>query len=295
MEDLLTKPQELFRELNENIMELKETEDFDPYTSLEKINIVDTMKEFNKKEESNNEKDSCFDLGEVIENSTRWPVKSLPMYVEALEFYINPFEYRYPVFLLSDAIKAAKNIRQISKLAYDRGCKIRFFNFGRSVGGGKHRKLEPVNSKEIVLLSSQNNISALHFFALTVSNKQSLVFYSPESEEEPAILFSADSDLAFSLPNNKPSRVPIITSPHHGSEDNANAYSSVSSWLNNSEAIWIRSDCKSKKRPGNTYNRQKKRICTLCNSRKDTKQAVKLHSVCGNWKLTPGTWHCSWK
>ena len=293
MRDLLTKPQEFLLEINKNIMELKKKENFDPNISLEDISNIDAMKELN-----NNEEGQYFDLDEVIEDSAYWPVKHLPMYMGDVGFYpYLIYEHNYPVLLLLEAIEAAKNIRQIAILAYNRGCKIRFFDFGKPVGGGggEPGKLEPVNSEEIVSPSSQNNISALSFLALTVSNKQSLVFYSPESEEEPSILFSADSDLAFSMPNNKPSRVPIITSPHHGSEDNANAYSSVSSWLNNLEAIWVRSDCKSKKRPGETYNQQKKRICTLCNSGENTKQTVKLHSVCGNWKLTPGTRHCSWK
>ena len=198
-----------------------------------------------------------------------------------------------PPFLFSEAIEAAINIRQIAKLACNRGCKIRFFQFGQKVGGGIDR-LVPVNSEEMESTFSRE-IDALSFLSLTVQNKQSLVFYSPEKENEPAVLFTADSDLNFSLPDRRPYSVPIVTSPHHGAEANKNAYSTVSRWLNDSEAIWIRSDKACEKRPGVEYKKQKKRICTLCNSGDMPKQTVKMNSVKWRWQPTKGTRWCSCK
>jgi len=196
--------------------------------------------------------------------------------------------------LLVEAVDAAFRIRKIIELACHRGCKIRFFKFSTCVSGGKKGVLEPVNSAEMVSRGSVN-MSALTYLALTVANKESLVFLAPETKEEPAVLFAADSDLNFALPSKAPSRSLIITAPHHGSEENQNAYVAVADWLKSGScaATWVRSDCKSSKRPGASFKSQKTRHCTLCNSETDPKQIVELHALNTCWQPTTETRGCS--
>jgi len=94
--------------------------------------------------------------------------------------------------------------------------------------------------------------TALQYLALTRANKQSLVFISPSNEKEPAALFTADSDLNFSQPIPWSNGM-IITAPHHGSENNANAYAQfIKGTSRNLYAVWVRSDGRFKTRPGNS-------------------------------------------
>ncbi len=154
-------------------------------------------------------------------------------------------------------------IKEIVTLAYNRKCKIRFFEFGQNISGGEKGKLEPVNSREIISWKTKK-ISALQYINLTIENRGSLVFYSPENNVEPAVLFTADSDLNFALPNISPQKTAIITSPHHGSESNANVYGTVQKWVSKLN-IWVRSDCRCKSRPGQTFKNQTNKYCTICN------------------------------
>lgn len=181
--------------------------------------------------------------------------------------------------LLFEAIEAAERIREIAISAYKSGIKIRFFEFTdrQPPSGGIVGILQPVNAKE-VFPKTLNNLSPLMYLYLTMANRESLVFFSPEEEENPAVLFTADSDLEFNLPNLPPKNPLIVTSPHHGSESNKDAYTKVNKWLNRNTAIWVRSDCKSKKRPGKTYLSQSERYCTLCNTSTSKLQAVALDS-----------------
>lgn len=197
------------------------------------------------------------------------------------------------VRLLLAAIDAAFKIRQIITLAYRRGCRIRFFDFGTKVSGGIPGVLEPVNAEELKSLRSVR-MSALLYLSLSVANRESLVFSAPESDAEPAVLFTADSDLNFALPATAPSRVPIITSPHHGSDANQNAYSAVANWLGNTVVPeWIRSDCKTSKRPGQNFKNQAQKTCTLCNCGTHPQQAVILQDTGGTWALGNVVRRCS--
>ena len=97
-------------------------------------------------------------------------------------------------------------------------------------------------------------------FALSKINQESLVF-KYEGGSIPNILFSADSDFSFcssiSLKDNS-----IITSPHHGSDNNAIVYGKVRS----TSPIYVRSDSKTAKRPCDIYINQEEKYCTICNS-----------------------------
>src|SRR5690606_9839764 len=79
------------------------------------------------------------------------------------------------ISLLCNAIEAASRIRIIAKLAYGRGCEVRFFEFGGKPSGGKDGLLLPVNSEETLAIST-TSIGILRYLALTTANRESLVF-----------------------------------------------------------------------------------------------------------------------
>ena len=121
-----------------------------------------------------------------------------------------------------------KRMRELIVAALKRGVRIRFFEFSKySSGGGEPGFLEPVNSLEILSLSALKKLGAglslLQILALSIQNKQSLVFISPQNECLPASLFCADSDLKFYQPIHWSSGM-VSTAPHHGSVSNDHAY-----------------------------------------------------------------------
>jgi hypothetical protein len=198
------------------------------------------------------------------------------------------------VHLIHEAITAANRIMDITKEAYIRGCKIRFFEYG-TPDGNTIQTLQPINSKEIVR-NSKRSITALEFLALSVSNKESLVFLSPETDNLPAVLFTADSDLAF-LPSSPVSVFNnnlIVTASHHGSEENNCIYSRVINWSNATSANihWVRSDCKSNRRPCPEFKQQNSKYCTRCNPYY-SQQAAAFEVNSGNWIATMNTNGCT--
>jgi ribonuclease BN (tRNA processing enzyme) len=198
------------------------------------------------------------------------------------------------------AINAADRIKKIAYLAYDRQIRIRWFDFdefkrkGQSSGGEKNI-LEPVNAFEI--LPQTIKISALKYLYLTVDNKKSIVFLSPENNKKLGVLFTGDSDFKlFNIQHQSPILPMIVTTPHHGSDNNKNAYKVINSWHNNpSSLIWVRSDqinnSPNKGRPGHSFRTiSGQRLCTICRPPSNhTKQAVELfHSQSGFFKWF---WH----
>jgi hypothetical protein len=134
------------------------------------------------------------------------------------------------------------------------------------------------------------NIGTLQYLYLTVENKQSLVFLGLEKKNKPGVLFTADSDFKlFNIQYPSPTLSMIITTPHHGSEENENAYKAINSWHNNPNyLIWVRSDQINNNlysphrlyrgRPGNSFLKLSgQKLCTICRPPSNqTKQAVKL-------------------
>lgn len=291
IQDLFSNPEKFLIELAGNLQNALEQRSGQGDHSFESFAISFTLgkKRFNPQEHEGN----ITGLSEIIENSVPCEcIEICRMYPRDLDCLCNRHFRKSNTPLFWQAIKAAKNIRQIVKLAYRRNCKIRFFEYGPIPCGGKPGQLEPVNAQEIIQIHS-NQISALEYLALSVVNKESLVFYSPEDETNPAVLFTADSDLDFRLPNFPPSRRPIVTAPHHGAAANAKAYAAVSAWLNNNFPFWVRSDCKTRFRPGKEFKKQNYRFCTLCNTGGNNKQSVELHSKSGCWQLNQGLQPCS--
>ena len=193
------------------------------------------------------------------------------------------------------AINAASRIREIATLAYSQGIKVRWFDFNEfkrkgQPSGGEKGDLEPVNACEV--LPRIVNIGTLKYLYSTVENKQSLVFSGLEKRNKPGVLFTADSDLKFNFQHQSPALSMIVTTPHHGSENNKNAYRKVIKWHKNpGSIIWVRSDGKYKCRPGNSFlTLIGQKLCTICRPPSNqTKQAVKLsHSQSG---LVKWIWH----
>lgn len=192
--------------------------------------------------------------------------------------------------LLIEAIAAGDRIRQITQLAFHRGCRIRWFQYSSfDASGGNPGVLSPVNARE-VLKVTVNTTSALMYLALSVTNRQSLVFVSPRRRGAPGILFTADSDLAFS--NEVPwSDGMIVTTPHHGSEANGGAYRRFRrEMLNPTSTTWVRSDGKFLSRPGASFLGLRASdvpvFCTLCRRASQPKQDLVFERARGHWKPT---------
>src|SRR5690606_34673181 len=123
----------------------------------------------------------------------------------------------------------------------------------------------PVNSRRIAPMAPTGR-GLLEVLALTVANRESLGTWSPPPPDAPGVLFCADCDRRGvkslqSIPE------AIVTAPHHGSDANANAYALVQQWAGPSarRLTWVRSDCRSRSRPGPSYlHVAGRRLCTIC-------------------------------
>lgn len=188
--------------------------------------------------------------------------------------------------LFDEAIRAAGRIRAIARAASCRNIPIRWFEFNNlTAKGGVSGILEPVNSEEI-FRSRKYLGSALRYLALTTANRESLVFQSPASDDFSGVLFLADSDLSFNQP--VPSNVQLFTAPHHGSEANSHAYAKM---IMGEDAILVRSDANSRKRPGKTYLSQNARkYCTICRGVAMGKQPVRFQVANGRWQAFNSQW-----
>lgn len=202
--------------------------------------------------------------------------------------------YHHPFSnLFNEAIRAADRIIEIAKLAYAHGSRIRWFDYDEYKNNGFQTMggeafLKPQNSVEIARFK-KTKIKFLYKLALSVANRESLVFLS-ETENEPKVLFTADSDMAninvpaFNLPEEL-----IVTAPHHGSDSNQNVYN----LFKNKEPLWVRSDMRSRKRPCKVYRELKYKYCTLCDNPLSTRSPVKFHSNGSMWQ--PMSTNCNCK
>jgi hypothetical protein len=187
--------------------------------------------------------------------------------------------------LLWSVIEAARKIRAIAIAAFHCGIPVRWFEYDCNRPGGGCAQLEPLNARAIARFRPFTGL-LLHFLALTVSNKESLVFWSPGTDDFPGVLFTADSDLNnVQLPRDIAGA--IATAPHHGSEANANAYAAVAAACDAASLKWVRSDGRYRSRPGLSYLKVAgRRLCTLCRlpgGRSSTKRPVHLFSRQGGW------------
>lgn len=210
-----------------------------------------------------------------------WPLEDWPW----LEFAYRHYRHLGPwrTQLLWSAIEAVSRIRAIAMGAFHRGVPVRWFEFDVTAPSGGVPPLRPLNAREVARVRPLVG-RLLAWLALTVSNKESLVFWSPPRDQHPGVLFTADSDLArISLPAQLQGAV--ATAPHHGSEANATAYHALTAAT--SSVTWVRSDGRFRSRPGATYlSLSSPRFCALCRisaSMSSPKQAVHLAAHAGVW------------
>lgn len=165
-----------------------------------------------------------------------------------------------------DAIIAMENIKKIATAAINKNVKIRWFEFidDQSINprGGLQGLLVPVNSKEL-RKPKINKMNLLKYLYLSVVNRESLVFKAPPTNGNlDGVLFSADSNFAFHPPIPEDEMM-LVTVPHHGADSAGEAYQR----LNKKQShLYVRSDCKSKKRPESSHKLLPKdrRWCTIC-------------------------------
>lgn len=118
--------------------------------------------------------------GERWEDTARlwlWPPGNWP-----------PFSYHHyqrlestGVQLLWSAIDAARRIRDITLEAFHRGIPVRWFEFATTTPSGGIAALQPVNARAVARVRPRIG-PLLSLLSLTVSNKESLVFWSPSAE-----------------------------------------------------------------------------------------------------------------
>jgi len=248
-----------------------------------------------------------------------WPESYFRLFEEAEPWQMAPFVSLWPsgdgpwanltycvyptlrpraVQLLWSVIEAAHRIRAIAIEAFHRGIPVRWFEFNATKPSGGLATLQPVNAQAIARVRPLVG-RLLDYLALTVSNRESLVFWSSPADDRPGVLFSADSDLSqLNLPRQLLNA--IATSPHHGSQDNAKAYAEVgkAAGQDASSITWVRSDCRYRSRPCHSYLSlsSSRRLCTICRlggNMWSPKQAVRLFSTGGFWVPQPPTATCS--
>lgn len=210
-----------------------------------------------------------------------WPLEDWPWPEFAYRHYRQLGPRRAQ--LLWSAIEAASRIRAIAMEAFHRGVLVRWFEFDVTAPSGGIPAILPLNARAVARVSPLVG-RLLAWLALTVSNKESLVFWCPPRDQHPGVLFTADSDLVrISLPPQLEDA--LATAPHHGSEANAAAYRAVAAAA--SSVAWVRSDGRVRSRPGATYlSLSSPRFCTLCRisgSMSSPKQAVCLAAQAGVW------------
>lgn len=157
--------------------------------------------------------------------------------------------YRHHTLCENPIIIKLDRIMKIAGLAYQHGCKIRWFEpttkcEKNAIGYG----LVPLNSRSVSCVSKiKDTMSFLQMLTLTEENKHSLVFEYLK-DGIPIVRFSADSNCTCQSVTPYKNNI-IVTAPHHGSEANDHVFRN----LKGNDIIWVRSDRKSQKRPCATF------------------------------------------
>lgn len=171
-------------------------------------------------------------------------------------YYHHTFYYKFAPFIIQ-----LDKIIEIAALAYQKGCKIRWFEplkccTKKDVAYG----FRALNSYNVVSVRKMKPQSLPYLLALTVENEYSLIFEYLH-DDKPIIRFSADSALC--CQSESPySRNILITAPHHGADANASVYQNIKG----SDIVWVRSDRKSSKRPCPDFKNLGEKYCMACYS-----------------------------
>jgi len=287
MDNLLTKPAAFLAELIQNIKEIPELGGDVPEQGLLEV-FGSRLVADNQYQEGEQPTERITHALEVALESDDWPIRGYPL------FQIPNFEapILIPLMmppnprarLLMEGVAATARIREIAVAAHANGARIRWFHFDAPVSVPPSRTdlLRGVNCGEIARIPAAHP-SALFYLALSVANKESLVFQT-RTVGAPGVLFTADSDLAFggSIDWDQPL---LITAPHHGSEANAHAYKRFSNEGLSCPGtkIWVRSDGRFRKRPGPSYLKTQSRFCTRCRGQDGPAQLVEFRTNRGQW------------
>lgn len=202
--------------------------------------------------------------------------------------------------LFDKTIKHTATIVKVLEGADRHQMKIRWFDFdlfeqNKNASGGIKELLIPISAVEVGY--PQNDTSPeLLFLALKLDaiNVGALVFYRPEINNCPSVLFCSDSRLSFGtntptgnfLKNlKKPNNPPIITAPHHGSSTNDYAYCLIKSWLGSElTPIFIRNGYHPKIKIKKFFD-QTNRSCAICRiPGRSHEEIIKISSDCDSWK-----------
>jgi len=198
-------------------------------------------------------------------------------------------ESHFNLFL--EALENANRIREIALEAYRRGIPIKWFEWDVNNPSGGYPWLQPLNSREIIQIKRAPEKMLLEFLALTIVNKESLVFWVPPGYAGKGVLFAADSDLE-NINLNVLCDGTIVTAPHHGAEANKKVYSNIKK-----EVIWVRSDGRFNKRPCKEYLMASgQRYCTICrqgNGIFSDKQHVIFYDQNGKWSVSKNVKPCT--
>lgn len=200
---------------------------------------------------------------------------------------------RHEVWL--KAVQTAARIRDIARLAWHAGARIRWFDFSEAknsgVCSGGEPHLEPLNSVELTHRYVTHDLTALRYIGLSLANRESLVFRGESSDSRASVLFAADSDLKSAQLAPCFRADLLVTAPHHGSDANAAAYRAIG-LATSTPHWWVRSDGNYKTRPGAHYLALGQRSCTFCRGSTDPKQAVKFTDTGTGWTLDSGVRSC---
>ncbi len=186
------------------------------------------------------------------------------------------------------ALVAATRIRQIALAAFHRGIPVRWFEHSSKPDGGLDW-LQPLDARQAGVVRPIAPNRLLVYLALTIHNRESLVFWAPPPFAAGGVLFTSDSDLSgVQLPS---MGRPIVTAPHHGSAANKVVYNLVARSCSR-YPLWVRSDGKFSGRPCQEYLSQSERFCTLCRGQNQPKQPIVFFACHHGWICDTGVQPC---
>ena len=180
-----------------------------------------------------------------------------------------PYPARYHKVMLG-----IKSVASLVSMSLNSGSYIRWLKYqGKEIHRtyGFDMYCENAVQTDITIFDNRLFFMALHEVSLSKINQQSLVCMH-RNENEPDILFTADSDLAFYSTKVKLKDNSVVTAPHHGSSANDVAYEKI---LGNN-LTFVRSDRSQQARPGKGYLSNNARYCTICRNFTQ-KQKVELN------------------
>lgn len=227
-----------------------------------------------------------------------WLTRSSPTLLEARTVF-------------AEVAETAEAIRKIATAAVERRIRVRWFDFGEYAkterpSGGVKGVFEPLCSVEVVpdraKLIRLSALALVTSLRLTRQNVESIVFYRPETTGAPGALFLGDSRLAhgierpekdFPIPFPKPAGKLLVTTPHHGSDNNDHAYGVLDKWLGESNFLLVRNGGQSNQRLDEYVTRSDRRCaqCVQCHG-KDWHQWVAVTSSESGWNWPPSANVC---